>query len=424
MRLLLFLAMMFATPLLHANLMDGTDGESVLTDSSGNALHVDGFGNLTTTSRLTQISLTFEDNETSASAATISITGDATAVQPGNGTLVLTGNTSEVTYESREVIRYSTGIGWWAGGTFGASGTGEASFGLAMDDSVTGVRYGAYHTIDNGVFRTCIANDDGETCACEDPATNPDCTVTMSGALPSSLDLTKPHIYEWDAGYYGVRNITAVVNNPTTGGFDEVHTWETQGVLSLPHIGSPRLPMQAKVGAGSVGTFISMGAGIMGEVAPSRDEPNCYFNGLTALADSADEQVLVAFRVKTRYQGRENTIAARATWFNLRTDLDGITTFVVRGGPTITNSPTWNDAAGAAPVIEYSTDATITAGTGIPFAPSSVSGANKVTGSAPGSIAGLGLRGLPGDVFVVTAKREAGTGAFSAGADFCWVRER
>lgn len=192
-------------------------------------------------------------------------------------------------------------------------------------------------------------------------------TIDVSKVLPlEAFDPTKGNVYKISFGYLGFATINFEIMRP--GG-----EWGLIGKIEYPNsntvtsIASTNIPMRGEVGNSGNNTNIvlksgSISAGIIdgGEEDPS---VRAYTYSRGTVATAAGDTMLVAFRNTTTYAGILNRVKAAAQLITAATEGAKPVRWKIYFNPTFTNTPTWA-AINSDSVMEYSTNATITFGTG------------------------------------------------------------
>jgi hypothetical protein len=184
------------------------------------------------------------------------------------------------------------------------------------------------------------------------------------------FDPTKGNVFKISYGYLGfaVINLEILCNN---GDWLTVHTIRYPNENTATNIGNTYLPVRAKVYNTTNNTNLtlksgSVSAGIVDGGSSQEDVTSRKFSlTLLSIATGTNTE-LVVLRNKSVFGGVANHIPFRATRVSFATDGAQSVSIAINRNMTITNSPTWQDVD-ANSIIEYSTDAVVTPGTGREF---------------------------------------------------------
>lgn len=181
-----------------------------------------------------------------------------------------------------------------------------------------------------------------------------------------AFDPTKGNIYKISFGYLGFAPINFEI-------IDSSGEWISIGKIEYPNaytetsIASTNLPMRGEVGNTGNNTDIVIKSGSItaGIIDGGDDDPSArsytYSKGTTTIA--AGDNMLIAFRNITTFAGRTNRVKAVSQLLTSATEGTKPVRWKIFFNPTFTNTPTWT-AINSDSIIEYSTNATITFGTG------------------------------------------------------------
>ncbi|MDR9460048.1 MAG: hypothetical protein RI591_07920, partial [Dehalococcoidia bacterium] len=207
------------------------------------------------------------------------------------------------------------------------------------------------------------------------------------------------NVYKISFGYLGFANIT----------FECLATngeWVTIGRFNYPntsqdtHITNTNLPIRGEVAntGNTTDIWLSSGSVSAGIIDGAGTDPSAraYTYERGTVATLAGDNMLVALRNIDTYNGKENRVDALVQLLSAATEGNKPVKWSIVFNPTVTNTPTWAKVD-ADSIIEYSTDATITYGTGIP----GVSWNMAKADSFFEDVEGLGGRIRPGDIAVV-----------------------
>jgi len=195
-----------------------------------------------------------------------------------------------------------------------------------------------------------------------------DYTITI---IPENVftgyDPTKGNVYKISFGYLGFAPITFEVMKPN-GDWVILHKIEYPNSSTGTHILNTNLPPMAKVGNTGNNTDIvaKIGSFTAGIVGGAGEDPTArrFSYGVSAVAISSGNTMVITFRSKTTFNSLVNYISSIVTLISFNTDMSKSSRWQLIKGITITNTPTWNDVNKNDSTIEYSTDATVTEGTG------------------------------------------------------------
>lgn len=192
-------------------------------------------------------------------------------------------------------------------------------------------------------------------------------------------NIYKGNIYRINYGYLGFANSTLEVKDPD-GGWNIMCNIKYPNTSTDTHIDNTYLPIRGHVDNNGETESIklqsaSVAAGIInGGEYDSTKKYHAYGTEVAIVA--AGDIEIVTFRNKATFAGKTNKVAARLSDVILASDLNKVSTLYLEKGATITNSPTYTDVNSAS-VLEYSTDATITVGTGKLLLPIPIAKADK-----------------------------------------------
>lgn len=176
------------------------------------------------------------------------------------------------------------------------------------------------------------------------------------------------NVYKISFGYLGFANITFECLS-TDGHFVEIGRFNYPNTSTETHISNTNIPIRGEVGNTGNTTDISLSSGSVsaGVIDGAGQDPSArpYTYERGSVATAAGNNMLVAFRNITTYNGKINRIRAVAQLISAATEGNKPVRWAIVFNPTVTNVPTWT-AVDPDSVIEYSTDATITFGTGTP----------------------------------------------------------
>ncbi|MFA7287306.1 MAG: hypothetical protein WC055_00355 [Melioribacteraceae bacterium] len=192
-------------------------------------------------------------------------------------------------------------------------------------------------------------------------------TIDVSKVLPlEAFDPTKGNVYKISFGYLGFATINFEIMNPE-GEWNSIGQIEFPNAYTETSIASTNLPMRGEVGNTGNNTDIVVKSGSItaGIIDGGDDDPSArsytYSRGTATI--SAGDNMLVAFRNITTFAGRTNRVKAIAQLLTSATEGTKPVRWKIVFNPTFTNTPTWA-AINSDSIIEYSTNATITFGTG------------------------------------------------------------
>ena len=182
-----------------------------------------------------------------------------------------------------------------------------------------------------------------------------------------TFDPTKGNIYKISFGYLGFAAINYEVMN-VDGGFTSIYKDEYPNAHLVSHILNTNLQPRAEVGNTGNNTDISIStasftAGVVngGGTDPSSRKFSFDQSNTSIVAGVYN---VITFRSKSTFNSLTNYIQSQLSLISIASDLSKNSVWEFRRNMTITNTPTWTDVDTNNSVLDYSTDAIITAGTG------------------------------------------------------------
>ena len=182
-----------------------------------------------------------------------------------------------------------------------------------------------------------------------------------------AFDPTKGNVYKISFGYLGFATITFEVLQPN-GAWRVLHKIEYPNTSTVTHITNTNLQPRAEVtNDGNTSDIIfKTGSFTAGIVNGGGSDPASRKFSLDASNQTitAGEDMAIMLRVKSTFNSQTNYIQSLLTFISAASDLSKNSVWEFRKNMTITNTPTWTDVATTDSTIEYSTDATVTSGSG------------------------------------------------------------
>lgn len=194
--------------------------------------------------------------------------------------------------------------------------------------------------------------------------------VDIASVFPEDsgvFDPTKGNVYKISYGYLGFATIHFEVLLPEAG-FVALAKFNYPNSNVLTHIANTNIPLRSEVtNSGNTSDLqISIGSVSAGIVDGGGTDPMArVFTqalGTTILTPGVTAQI-AHFRNKTTFFGITNKITSQLILISAATDGNKPVAFGIEKNATITTPGTWTDSD-ADSVIEYSTDAVVTLGTG------------------------------------------------------------
>lgn len=182
-----------------------------------------------------------------------------------------------------------------------------------------------------------------------------------------TFDPTKGNIYRISFGYLGFATINFEVLSPG-GSWRKLYKIEYPNTAIITHITNTNLQPKGEVANDGNNTNIVLKSGSFaaGVVDGGGKDPSARKFTFNTVANTitAGTYHYITFRVKNTFNSLTNYIQSILTLLPIATDLSKNSVWEIRKNMTITNSPTWTDVNTNDSTVEYSTDATFTAGTG------------------------------------------------------------
>lgn len=185
-------------------------------------------------------------------------------------------------------------------------------------------------------------------------------------AVFAGFDPTKGNVYKISFGYLGFANIFFEVLTPA-GQWVRIGSFDYPNSAVVSHITNTHLPIRGEVvNTGNTTDIVIASASVSAGIVDGGDadpvaRPYTYNRGTVVTA--AGNNLVVLFRNVTTYKGKLNRIKAVAELISAATEGNKPFTWQFVFNPTVTNAPTWLPTDPDS-IIEYSTNATITFGTG------------------------------------------------------------
>lgn len=183
----------------------------------------------------------------------------------------------------------------------------------------------------------------------------------------TGFDPTKGNVYKISFGYLGFATIIFEVLK-SDGSWTSIHKIEYPNTATVTHILNTNLQPRMEVVNTGNNTDISMKVGSFtaGIVDGGRGDPTArrFTVGKTAQAIVAGTLMVITFRNKSSFASLVNYIQSQLTLLSFNSDLSKSSLWELEKNATITNSPTWADLDTDDSIMEASTDAVVTRGTG------------------------------------------------------------
>lgn len=241
-------------------------------------------------------------------------------------------------------------------------------------------------------------------------------TIDVSKVLPlEAYDPTLGNVYKISFGYLGFATINFEMLSPD-GSWVNIGSIDYPNTSTTTHIANTNLPVRGEIANTGNATDMTLSSGsISAGIVNGGDEdpsarPYTYERG--PVDTDAGNNMLVAFRNVTTFNGRTNRIKAVAQLVTAATEGNKPVSWAIVFNPTITNTPVWV-ATDADSIMEVSTDAVITFGTGTP----GVSWNMAKEDSFFEIVETLGGSIMPGDVAVIVV---ASTGSSATEFSMRW----
>ena len=241
---------------------------------------------------------------------------------------------------------------------------------------------------------------------------------TFNGTAIGNTTLTNLNRFRITFGYLGVGDIVieAKPNNESRD-YEILHVFETDGALTTTHIGNPIVPVRFEVENTGNTTDIIMQSGSWNAKAwtnnPGAGARPQHSNGVTLIGNTDVETGFVAFRSAELFNTKTNKILSELLISNFTSDLEGLAKITIVRNPTVTGG-TWNPVdAGNGVLEENNTFTSYTGGEDVFVQFIGAGSASKIQDTGSISFVDLGVFAKPGDSFLITAERLAGTTAYT-----------
>jgi hypothetical protein len=183
-----------------------------------------------------------------------------------------------------------------------------------------------------------------------------------------SFDPTKGNVYSISYGYLGFATITFEGMNPR-GGWNNIKKIQYPNTEEETHIGNTNIPLRVEMTndgntTDMVGYVGSVAAGIVdGGGADPQARWFSFSGGITAV--TAGTTQLFTFRNKATFFSINNKISTQLALISAATESNKTFSWGIEKNATITTPGTWTDINTTDSVMEYSTNAVVTLGTGV-----------------------------------------------------------
>ena len=336
---------------------------SAPTDVTGNQGLISTFGDIITAKRIPSLTAQFfyglvvgSSNPVADDAMITAINGATVATVDGELVLNTGVNVAgAVSIQSNDFVRYIPGFEMYCLFTF--------KFTQGVADST---QYAGLFDVDNGfflgyngvnfVFTRRKAGVDTQRII--------DITTVLEDG---SFDPTKFNIYYIRYGFLGIAPIKLAIVKPE-GGFAMVDVIEYPNMFDAIHTAQTYLPLRAEMTNAGNNTDLqgksgSVSAGIVdgGKTYPSSRLITADLGSVTIAAGTNS---LAVFRNKTTFNSITNRVLAKLLGVSIASDGTKTVKIEIRKNVTITNVPTWADVEPGRSIMEVSTDAVVTPGSG------------------------------------------------------------